>query len=64
MLLMILMVKILLEHFMKRNYKKQTTKKLLEKKETNYVLNEKVIIIHLIGGLIKMMLYKNESILS
>ena len=32
--------------------------------ETNYMSNGKVMIIHLIAGLIKMILYKNESILS
>ena len=33
-------------------------------KKINYMSNRKDLIIHLIAGLIKMMLYKNESILS
>ena len=32
--------------------------------ETNYMSNGKVMIIHVIAGFIKMILYKNESILS
>ena len=58
MLLMISMVKELLEHFMKKNYKKQINKDLgykkpLKEKETNYTSNGKDMIIHLIAGLIK-----------
>ena len=57
-LLMILMVKKLLEHFMKTNCirlikKNLEQKKYLGKKVTNYMLNGKVMIIHLIAGLIK-----------
>ena len=56
--LMIPMVKKLLEHFMKKNYKKQINKDLgykkpLKEKETNYTSNGKDMIIHLIAGLIK-----------
>ena len=54
LLLVILMVKKLLEHFIKRNFKKQTNKSLGEK--VNYISNGKDIIIHLIAGLIKKML--------
>ena len=55
---MILMVKKLLEHFMKTNCirlikKNLEQKKYLGKKVTNYMLNGKVMIIHLIAGLIK-----------
>ena len=55
---MISMVKELLEHFMKKNYKKQINKDLgykkpLKEKETNYTSNGKDMIIHLIAGLIK-----------
>ena len=32
--------------------------------ETNYMSHGKVMIIHVIAGSIKMILYKNESILS
>ena len=55
---MILMVKKLLERFMKKNCKrliKKTLelKKYLGKKMINYMLNGKVMIIHLIAGLMK-----------
>ena len=58
MLLMISMVKKLLKHFIKKNYKKQINKdfeyrKPLKEKEINYMSNGKNMIIHLIGGLIK-----------
>ena len=52
-------MKTLLEHFMKRNYKKQINKNLGQKKLLkgkviiNYTSNRKDIIIHLIAGLIK-----------
>ena len=57
-LLMISTVKKLLEHFMKKNYKRLIKrnleqKKLLGGKEINYILNGKVMIIHLIAGLIR-----------
>ena len=39
-------------------------KKLLKEKEINCMSSGKDMIIHLIAGLIKMILYKNESILS
>ena len=39
-------------------------KKLLKEKEINYMLNGKDMTIYLIAGLIKMILHKNESILS
>ena len=52
------MVKKLLEHFMKRNCKKQVNrnirlKKSIKQKETKYMSNGKDMIIHLISGLIK-----------
>ena len=52
------MVKKLLEHFMKKNCKRLIKKNLelkkyLGKKVINYMLNGKVIVIHLIAGLIK-----------
>ena len=55
---MILMVKKLLEHFMKKNCKRLIKKNLslkrrLKGKEINHMLNGRVIIIHLIVGLIK-----------
>ena len=58
MLLMISMVKKLLEHFMKKNCKKQVNmniglKKSIKQKETKYMSNGKDMIIHLISGLIK-----------
>ena len=58
MLLMISMVKKLLEHFMKKNYKKQINKDLeqkksLKEKKMNYMSNEKDMIIHLMAGLAK-----------
>ena len=58
MLLMISMVKKLLEHFMKKNCKRLIKKNLelkkyLGKKVINYKLNGKVMVIHLIAGLIK-----------
>ena len=55
---MILMMKRLLEHFMKKNCKRLIKKvlglkKYLKEKVINYMLNGKVMIIHLIAGLIK-----------
>ena len=55
---MILMVKKLLEYFMKKNCKRLIKKnleekKLLKERAINYVSNGKVIIIHLISGSIK-----------
>ena len=52
------MAKKLLEHFMKKNCKKQINKDLwsknsLKEKEINYMSNGKDMIIHLISGLIK-----------
>ena len=52
------MVKKLLEHFMKKNCKRlikksSELKKYLRKKVINYMLNGKVMTIHLIAGLIK-----------
>ena len=69
MLLMILMVKKLLEVFMKKNCKglikkNLEQKKCLTEKEINCMSNGKDMIIVLIVGLIKKTLYKNESILS
>ena len=57
-LLMTSMVKKLLEHFMKKNYRRLIKKNLEQKKDLgkkviNYMLNGKAIIIHLIAGLIK-----------
>ena len=53
---------------MKKNYKKQTKKNLEQKKYLkdrviNCTSNGKGMMIHLIVGLIKNTLYKNESIL-
>ena len=58
MLLMTSMVKKLLKHFMKKNYRRLIKKNLglkrcLEEKEVNYMLNGKVMIIHLMAGVIK-----------
>ena len=55
---MILMVKKLLEHFIKKNCKRLIKtnlglKRSLKDKVINYMLNGKVMIIHLIVGLIK-----------
>ena len=55
---MIPMVKKLLEHFIKKNCKRLIKKNLglkrsLKDKVINYMLNGKVMIIHLIVGLIK-----------
>ena len=52
------MVKKLLEHFMKKKTKRLIKKNLgykkySRKKEINYISNGKVMIIHLIAGLIK-----------
>ena len=63
------MVKKLLESFTKKNRKKLIKsnlkwKKQLKEKLINYTLNRKDMTIHLIDGLIKNTLYKNESILS
>ena len=54
---------------MKKNYKNQINKDLAQKKslkdkEINYMPNGKDMIIHLIAGLIKMILYNDEPILS
>ena len=63
-LLLILTVKILLERYMKKTYKKQITvfsiEKVWREKVINYMSNWKVIIIRLIVGMIKNILYKNE----
>ena len=69
MLLMIPIVKKLLERFTKNNYKKQINKdsrfkKSLKGKEINYMSNGKDMIIYLIAGLTKIIMFKNESILS
>ena len=63
------MVNLLLEVFMRKNCKKLIKKNLeykkqLKEKVINCTLNGKDTIIHLIVGLIKKTLYKNESILS
>ena len=52
-----------------KSYKKQINKVLVQKKslkekEINCISNGKDMMIHLITGLIKMILYKNESIIS
>ena len=54
---------------MKKNCKKlvkknSEQKKYLKEKVINFMLNGKDMIIHLIVGLMKKTLYKNESILS
>ena len=65
MFLMISMVKKLLEHFMKKKLQKKASQqgfrieKVIKRKMINYISNEKNMIIHLIAGLIKMILYKN-----
>ena len=69
MLLMIPIVKKLLERFTKNNYKKQINKdsrfkKSLKGKEINYMSNGKDMIIYLIAGLTKIIMFKNESVLS
>ena len=53
----------------KTNQKEFRIERWLKEKETNYMSNGKIMIIHLIATLMKMMqneipLYKNESILS
>ena len=62
-------MKKVLEHFMKKNYKKQIEKDLGKKKSLKkgkklYMSNGEDMIINLIAGLIKKFLYKIESILS
>ena len=62
------MASLLLEVFMKKNCKKLVKKNLeqkkyLKEKVINCMSNGKGIIIHLIVGLMKKTLYKNESIL-
>ena len=60
----------LLELFMKKNCKKKKKKKEKKKekknkiKMINWMSNRENMIIHLVVGLIKKTLYKNESILS
>ena len=71
---MMLMVKELLKHFMKNNYKRLVRKNLeykkwLKEKVINYMSNRKFMIIHLIAGFIKKRFdvipsYKNEPIFS
>ena len=63
------MVKKLLEVFMKKNCKKLVKKNLkykkyLKEKLINCMSNGKDMVVVLIVGLIKKVLYKNESILS
>ena len=61
MTLMILMMKKLLKHFVKKNLyqKKFRIEKVIKKKMKNYVLNGTTIIIHLLVELMKnMLLYK------
>ena len=58
-----------LEFFLKKNFNKLVKKNLeqkkyLKEKVINFMLNGKDMIIHLIVGLMKKTLYKNESILS
>ena len=57
---MTLMVKKLLDYFMKKNWKKKSKRleKVIKKMETSYMSNGNVMIIHLIPGLIKKTLYK------
>ena len=69
MLLVIWMVKKLLEVFTKKNCKKLVKKKLeqkkyLKEKMINCMSNGRGMIIVLMGGLIKKITYKNESIVS
>ena len=47
----------------KTNQKEFRIERWLKEKETNYMSNGKIMIIHLIAGLIKTILYKNELIL-
>ena len=58
MLLMISILKKLLDYFMKKNYKRLISKnleqkKLLKEKKINYMSNAKVMIVHLVAGVIK-----------
>ena len=46
----------------KTNQQEFRIKKSLKEKEINYMSNGKDVIIHLIAGLTKIILYKNESI--
>ena len=48
----------------KTNQKEFRIEKVIKKKEISYISNGKAMIIHSIAGSTKMMLYKNESILS
>ena len=48
----------------KTNQEEFRTEKVINKKGDNYMSNGKDMIIHLIVGLVKKMLYKNESIFS
>ena len=52
------------KEFQKTNQKEFRIETVLKRKDDNYMSNGKGIIIHLIVGLIKKTLYKNESILS
>ena len=68
-LLIILMVKKSLVVFTKKTCKRQIKTNLEKKKQSrkkviNYISNGKDMITHLIVGLIKKTLYKNDSILS
>ena len=59
------MVKRLLERFIKKSCKKNQEKfrieKVIKKKERRYMLNGIVMIIHLIAGSIKKILYKTSQ---
>ena len=48
----------------KTNQQRFRTEKVIKKREANSMSNGKDMIIHLMAGLIKMILHKNESILS
>ena len=68
MLLVILMAKKLLEYFIKKNCKKKRgefrIEKVIKKESDKLYVKWKGLIIHLKVGLMKKMLYKNESIFS
>ena len=52
------------EELQKTNQQEFRIEKIIKRKRVNYMLNGEVIIIHLIVGLIKKILCKNESIFS
>ena len=47
-----------------KNQEKVRIEKVIQKKETSYMSSGKDMIVHLIAGFVKRMLYQNESIFS